>query len=132
MSTTAPGKTVHLQQKFGVRLNEDSSPLHETSGIIWKHFWLSQLGRGVYYRPGMLLNTLLCTRRPPTDPHNKGLFSDQVSVALKTRISGLNESVPSRILAHCGKAHISSKIVISSQNFHKNKRRILVHMYPYD
>ena len=67
---------------------------------------------------------------PP--PHNKGLFSDQVSVALKTRISGLNESVPSRILAHCGKAHISSKIVISSQNFHKNKRRILVHMYPYD
>ena len=82
------------------------------------HSW----GEGCTYchRPGMLLNTLLCTRRSPP-PHNKGLFSYQVSVALKMRIPGLNESVPSRILAHCAKDHISSK----SQNFHKNKRRIL-------
>ena len=30
----------------------------------------------------------------------------------KERIPGLNESLPSRILAHCGKDHISSKIVL--------------------
>ena len=90
------------------------------------HSW----GEGCTYchRPGMRLNTLLCTRCSLPPPHNKGLFSYQVSAALKMRIPGLNESVPSRILAHCGKDHISSK----SQNFHKNKRSILVHMYPYD
>lgn len=67
--------------------------VHGDNGSVWKQFWLSQQG-GVVLEARMLLNALQSLSSAPTIRN----YSGQMSIVLRLRNPGPNQSLSSRIL----------------------------------